>query len=53
LSMRGESGSMNVADAVAMIRATDPEQRSQFAHEIWRLRRARYGPSGRSAAPPF
>jgi hypothetical protein len=53
LSMRGESGAMPVAQAVEMIRATDPETRSAFAHSIWRLRRQRYGPTGRSDATPF
>jgi hypothetical protein len=52
-SMKGESTTMPVAAAVALIRATDPETRSQFAQEIWRLRRQRYGPTGRSDAVPF
>ena len=53
MSMKGESDAMTVPAAVAMIRATDPESRSQFAHEVWRLRRQRYGPTGRSGATPF
>jgi hypothetical protein len=32
---------MTVPEAVAMIQATLPETRSQFALEIWRRRRAR------------
>jgi hypothetical protein len=42
VSMKGEGGSMAVAEAVAMIRATPPEQRSRFAREIW-ARRRRHG----------
>lgn len=41
LSMKGESTQMSVPDAVAMIRATPPEDRSTFASEIWRRRRER------------
>jgi hypothetical protein len=36
-----ESSQMTVPEAVAMIQATLPETRSQFALEIWRRRRAR------------
>ena len=39
MSMKGESDAMTVPAAVEMIRATPPEQRSQFAMEIWRRRR--------------
>jgi hypothetical protein len=53
MSMKGESGAMSVEAAVEMVHATDPERRSQFAHEIWRMRRQRYGPSGRSDSVPF
>ena len=35
----GESDAMTVPAAVAMIRATPAEGRSEFAREIWRLRR--------------
>jgi hypothetical protein len=52
-SMKGESTAMPVRDAVAMIRATPPDKRSEFAREIWDRRRAQYGPSGRSDAGPF
>jgi len=38
-SMRG-SGPIKLADAVEIVRATSPAQRSEFAREIWRLRRA-------------
>jgi 5-methylcytosine-specific restriction endonuclease McrA len=41
MSMKGDGGSMTVADAVAMIHATPPEDRSQFASEIWGKRRQR------------
>jgi len=41
MSMKGEGGTMAVADAVAMIHATAPEERSQFAKEIWARRRRR------------
>jgi hypothetical protein len=39
MSMKGDGGTMAVADAVAMIRATPPEDRSRFAREIWSRRR--------------
>jgi hypothetical protein len=39
MSMKG-SGPMKLADAVAMVRATSPAKRSEYAREIWRLRRA-------------
>lgn len=41
MSMRGESDAMSVADAVDMIRATPPEDRSRFAGQIWSRRRKR------------
>lgn len=42
MSMKGDpGGNMAVADAVAIIRATPPYQRSRFAKQIWRLRRTR------------
>lgn len=48
LSMKGESTAMSVPDAVAMVRATQPEDRSDFAERIWTIRRRRYGPAGRA-----
>lgn len=45
------NGTMELADAVAIIRATPSEDRSRFAREIWRVRRQRYGSSGREEAP--
>lgn len=39
MSMKGDGGTMAVGDAVAMIRATDPADRSRFAREIWARRR--------------
>jgi hypothetical protein len=41
MSMKGDGGTMAVGDAVAMIRATPPEERSQSAREIWGKRRQR------------
>jgi hypothetical protein len=32
-----------VGDAVTMIRATPPEERSRFAREIWKTRRRAHG----------
>jgi hypothetical protein len=49
MSMKGDGGTMGVSEAVAMIRATPPEQRSQFANEIW-ARRHRRG-TDRPAVP--
>jgi hypothetical protein len=49
MSMKGESGDMDVEDAVEMIRATPPERRSRFAQEIWRIRRER----GTDRSVPF
>jgi hypothetical protein len=51
--MNGQSNSMPVADAIAMIHATPPEKRSQFAREIWQKRRKHYGPTGRNDSVPF
>ena len=41
MSAKGESDAMSVRDAVAMIRATSPRKRSEFAQEIWDRRRSR------------
>jgi hypothetical protein len=41
LSMKGESDAMDVASAVEMIRATSPNRRSDFAYQIWEIRRRR------------
>jgi hypothetical protein len=41
LSMKGESDRMDPSVAVEMIRATPPERRSEFAREIWEIRRKR------------
>lgn len=50
MSMKGDSrGSMRVADAVALIRATPASRRSSFAKEIWDLRRER----GTDSSVPF
>ena len=39
MSMKGEAYAMSPAAAVEMIHATPPERRSQFAHQIWQIRR--------------
>ncbi len=50
MSVKGDSGgTMAVGDAVAMIRATAPNERSRFASEIWDRRRQR----GTGRAVPF
>jgi hypothetical protein len=38
-SMKGEITDMDAAAAVEMIHATPPDRRSEFAQEIWRIRR--------------
>jgi hypothetical protein len=38
MSMKGQ-GDMSVSDAVEVIHATPPARRSEFAREIWELRR--------------
>lgn len=40
LSAKGDSSAMSVRDAVAMIRATSPSKRSEYAREIWDRRRS-------------
>jgi hypothetical protein len=49
MSMKGDGGTMPVSEAVAMIRATPPDERSRFAREIWNRRRLR----GTDRAVPF
>lgn len=41
LSLRGQGGTMELQDAIAMVHATPHAQRSEFADEIWQRRRAR------------
>lgn len=49
-SMKGEpGGTMDVAEAVALIHATPQDQRSNFAKEIWAVRRKR----GTDTVVPF
>ncbi len=48
-SMKGQSSAMTVADAVEMIHATPAKKRSEFASELFQVRRKKYGPSGRSS----
>ena len=40
-SMKGESQDMTPRQAIAMIHATPPKRRSQFADDIWKIRRAK------------
>jgi hypothetical protein len=49
--MKGNSDAMDVDAAVAMIRATPPAKRSEFASEIWAKRREHGTDSG--DAVPF
>ena len=49
LSMRGESNQMSVPE---LIQATPPARRSEFALEIWELRRA-YGTDTCAGEVPF
>jgi len=52
MSIKGDpGGNMPVRDAVALIHATPPEQRSAFAREIWNIRKRRHGASGREEVP--
>ena len=46
--MRGDSREMDLEDAIKIIHATPPERRSEYAREIWRIRKERYGPRGHS-----
>jgi hypothetical protein len=41
LAMKGQSDAMEPAAAVEVIHATPPARRSEFAREIWRIRRER------------
>jgi len=43
---------MPLQAAIELIAATSPAQRSAFAAEIWRCRRARFGPTGHGEAAP-
>jgi hypothetical protein len=44
LSLKGDpGGNMPVSEAIAMVRATPPAQRSRFANDIWARRRRRGG----------
>lgn len=52
-SLRGEAGAvMEPAAALEMVRATPADKRSEFASQIWRTRRSRYGASGRQNPAP-
>jgi hypothetical protein len=47
LSMKGESDQIDPAAAVDIIHATPPERRSEFAQQIWEIRRRRGTDRGR------
>ena len=51
MAMKGQSQEMTVPAAVEMIRATPPARRSEFARQIWSLRRQRG--TDRAEEPPF
>lgn len=51
ISMKGQ-GDMSVQDAVALIHATPPDRRSEFAKGIWALRR-QHGTDRRTSDVPF
>lgn len=51
--MKGIQGEMTVPAAVAIIRATPPEDRADFQAEAWRKRKRIYGKSGRQESIPF
>jgi len=51
-SMKGQSDAMTVPAAIAMIHATPPERRSQFAKRIWSLRR-KHGTDKKTSDVPF
>lgn len=51
--LHDEHDELTLPEAVAIVRATPPEKRSEFAREIWRIRRERYGSSGRYDPVPF
>lgn len=53
MAVKGQASEMPVDSAVEVIRATPPEQRSQFARQIWAKRREHYGPTGRADSVPF
>ena len=40
-SMKGESNQMTIHDAVALIQATPPARRPEFAREVWARRHQR------------
>jgi hypothetical protein len=43
----------NVSAAVRDLQATSPSQRSEYAEQIWKIRKERYGPTGRRDTLPF
>jgi len=53
MTVTAQAPQMDLERAIDLIRATRPEDRSVCAYEIWKRRRARYGPTGRAGAPPF
>jgi hypothetical protein len=52
MSMKGDpGGNMAVGEVVAMIHATPQDKRSEFARQIWSVRKRRHGTSGREEIP--
>jgi hypothetical protein len=47
----GESDAMSVPAAVEVIRATPPTKRSEFATQIWRIRKQRHVATQREVVP--
>jgi hypothetical protein len=50
--MKGGSDAMTAAAAVEMVHATPPDKRSEFAKQIWSLRR-KHGKDKRGSDVPF
>ena len=49
MSMKGESNAMSVKDAVEMIHATSQAKRSEFASDIWNMRRQQRADAGKAS----
>jgi hypothetical protein len=48
MTVTGQAPQMGLQEAIDLIHNTPPSDRSAFASQIWRRRRARYGPRGRA-----
>jgi hypothetical protein len=46
-TVKGDGGSMELSDAIAMIHSTSPAKRSELQKEVWGVRRTKYGDKGR------